>query len=69
MYRLGRNDPANGADVLGLCDKNPTCLARQRVGQYNPQSIRENREYGGLICRDKKGRIYAKVARPALTMV
>jgi len=64
LYQFVHNSPIGGYDLLGLCEKNPTRAARQIIANYNPKSIKENREFGGLVCRDKNGCIYTTVAAP-----
>jgi len=54
LYQWAWNDGINLIDLLGLCRgtySNQSSAARSASNAWNPTSISENLEHGGLICR------------------
>ena len=54
LYGFVGNNGVNKFDLLGLCRgvySNQSSAARAASNAWNPTSIRQNKEHGGLICR------------------
>lgn len=52
--------PANSVDAMGLAPgdrySSQHAAAKAAINGVNPSSIKRNQEFGGMICRDEKGR-------------